>query len=278
MSFPRPSLAVFALLLTIALLVPRPSMATFLQTYQATGNLQLVVGGAASLGLPAMGTITLGSAPLGIIKKAYLYATQTNNTLGMSATFGGAPLLMAAPYDTEALLITISTYRWDVTAMIIPGVTSYSIAFLDGMGMHTPVPGTALVVVWEDVATEPTRTVTIVDGVKQVGENGAETESMIFSTLPPGNTAVWVFTTDDDASTGETISYASSTIGGPLVGNLGLNASVVKMSGTSGSGSNTLSISTSTDHFSWVLGATAVDVPPVVTEETTWGRVKALYR
>jgi hypothetical protein len=146
------------------------------------------------------------------------------------------------------------------------------------MGMHTPVPAAALVVVWEDTSTQPTRTVTIMDGVKQVGENGAETESMSFGVLPPGNTAVWIFTTDDDASTGETVSYNSSTIGGPLVGSLGLNGSVLQMSGTSNSTSNTLSISTTTDHFSWVLGATAVDVPPVATEETTWGRMKSLYR
>ena len=114
--------------------------------------------------------------------------------------------------------------------------------------------------------------------MKQVGESGAETESMSFSLLPPGNTAAWTFTTDDDASTGEIISYNSSTIGGPLVGNLGLNGSVMQMSGTSGANPNTLSISTTTDHFSWVLGATAVDVPPVATEETTWGRIKSLYR
>jgi len=155
--------------------------------------------------------------------------------------------------------------------MIIPGATSYAVSFLDGMGMHTPVPGAALVVVWEDITTQPTRTVTILDGIKQVGESGAETESMSFGVLPPGNTGVWIFTTDDDASTGETVVYNSATIGGPLVGNLGLNASVLQMSGTSNSTSNTLSISTMTDHFSWVMGSTAADVPPVATEESTWG-------
>jgi len=277
MSAPRPFLAA-AILLIVAMIVPQPAAAQFFpQTYQATGNLQVVVGGVANMNLPAMGNISLGSIPLGTIKKAYLYATQTNNTLGLSATFGGLPLGLAAPYATEALLITISSYRWDVTAQVIPGVTNYSVSFLDGMGMHTPVPGAALVVVWED-PVEPTRTVTIIDGVKQVGESGVDNESMTFTGLPPGNTAVWTFTTDDDASTGESIVYNAAAIGGPLVGNLGLNASVMQMSGTSAAGPNTLSISTVSDHFSWVMGATAVDIPPVSNEERTWGGVKALYR
>jgi hypothetical protein len=275
----RPLAAAAACLLATLLLFPAPSLGgMFLQSYQATGNLQVVAGGAANLGIPAMGNIMLPSPALGVIKKAFLYATQTNNTLGLSATFNGAPLGTAAPFDNEALLITVSAYKWDVTAAIIPGATSYSVSFLDGMGMHTPVPGAALVVVWEDISTQPTRTVTIMDGIKQVGENGVDTESMSFGALPPGNTAVWIFTTDDDASTGESVVYNGAAIGGPLVGNLGLNASVLQMSGTSNSTSNTLSISTVSDHFSWVMGATAADVPPVANEERTWGAVKALYR
>lgn len=274
---PRP--VVVVCLIAIALFLPHAADASFfVQAYQATGNLQLVVGGVANLGMPAAGNITLPSPALGVIKKAFLYATQTNNTIGLSATFNGAPLGIASPHDNDALLITVSTYRWDVTAAIVPGATSYGVSFLDAMGMPTPVPGAALVVVWEDTSTQPTRTVTIMDGIKQVGENGAETESMSFSALPPGNTAVWIFTTDDDASTGESVVYNGSTVGGPLIGNLGLNASVLQMTGTSASGSNTLSVSTTSDHFSWVLGATAVNVPPVPTEKHTWGGVKALYR
>jgi hypothetical protein len=63
-----------------------------------------------------------------------------------------------------------------------------------------------------------------------------------------------------------------------LIGNLGLNASVLQMSGLSVLGSNTLSISTLTDHFTWVLGATAVDQSTVPAEESTWGKIKSLYR
>jgi hypothetical protein len=275
---PRLFLVVLTSLLSIALLSPRASMAGFTQTYQATGNLHLEVTGAAGLGLPAMGTVTLANAPQGTIKKAYLYATQTNNTLGLSGTFGGAPLPITAPYASEALLITLSTYRWDVTSNIVPGVLSYSFTVVDDMGMPVSVAGVGLAVVWENAGTEPIRTVTIVDGVKQVGENGAETELMTFTSLPAGSTTVWVFTTDDDASLGETVSYNSSNIGGPLIANLGLNASVLQMTGTSVSGSNTLSIYTSTDHLTWVLGATSIDQATVPISESTWGRLKSLYR
>jgi hypothetical protein len=269
---------VFVILLSVALFTPQACMAGFTQTYQATGNLHLEVTGAAGLTPPATGTLTLVNAPQGTIKKAYFYATQTNNTLGLSGTFNGAPLPIVGPYASEALLITLSTYRWDVTASIMPGGLSYGFTVLDGLGMPVAVAGVGLVVVWENAATEPVQTVTIVDGVKQVGEGGAETESMIFTSVPAGGTTVWVFTTDDDASIGETVSYNLSNIGGPLIGNLGLNASVLKMTGVSGAGPDTLSISTVTDHLTWVLGATAVGQAPVSTSQTTWGRIKSLYR
>lgn len=254
-----------------------PVAAGFAQTYQQTGNLHLEIAGTAGLGFNAMGTLTLATPPMGLIKKAYLYATQTNNTTGMSATFGGAPVGNVGPYASEALLLTLQTFRWDVTANIIPGVGSYSFAMLDGLGFPVAVAGVALVVVWDDAINEPIRTVTIVDGVKQVGENGAETESMTFMNLPAGNTSAWIFTTDDDAASGETVSYNGSSIGGPIDGNLGLNATILQMSTTSVSGSNTLSISTVSDHLTWVLGATAVDQPAVPAQKTTWGEIKSRF-
>jgi hypothetical protein len=275
---PRLFLVLLVSLLSIAVFTLSPGIAGFTQTYQATGNLHLEVTGAAGLGLPAIGTVTLPNAPLGTIMQAYFYATQTNNTLGLSATFNSAPLGTTSPYASEALLMTLSTYRWDVTPNIIPGVANYGFTLLDGMGSPVIVAGVGLVVVWENASTEPIRTVTIVDGVKQVGENGSETESMMFASMPAGSTTVWVFTTDDDASSGETVSYNSTNIGGPLDGNLGLNASVLQMTGVSVVGSNTLSISTFSDHLTWVLGATAVDQGSVPTEESTWGKIKSLYR
>ena len=267
-----------AVLASIALFTPYASMAGFTQTYQATGKLHLEVTGAAGLSLPAADTLTLTNAPSGTIKQAYFYATQTNNTLGLSGTFGMGMLPTTSPYMSEALLITLSTYRWDVTTNIIPGVTKYAFSVLDGLGMPVSVAGVGLVVVWEDTSTEPVRTVTIVDGVKQVGESGAETESMTFTSVPSGSTTVWVFTTDDDSSLGETVIYNSSTIGGPLVGNLGLNASVLQMTGVSVSGADTLSISTVSDHLTWVLGATSADQSTVPNKESTWGKIKSLFR
>jgi hypothetical protein len=261
-----------------ALVFPGAARAGFLPQLQLTGNLHLEVTGAASLAPLGTGTLTLATAPQGIVQKAYLYATQTSNTAGMAGTFGGLPLAGVGPAASDMQLVTISTYRWDVTTMIIPGVTSYSFTLTDGMGMPAFVAGVGLLVVWDDPSTQPFRTVTIVDGAQQVGENGSETESMTFTTVPAGTTSVWVFTTDDDASLGEVVSYNGVGIGGPLIGNLGLNASVLQMPANSQSGSNTLSIFTQSDHLTWVLGAIAVDQSPVGVERTSWGGVKAGYR
>jgi hypothetical protein len=257
-----------------------PAAAGFSQVYQATGHLGLEITGAASLNPPGTGSVTLSSSTLGaVIQKAYFYTTQVNNTLGMQGTFGGAPLqpAVAGPHASDAQLITLSTYRWDVTPVIVPGLNTYSFSLLDASNGPVTPAGVGLAVIWSG-ASEPLRTVTLVDGVQQVGESGAETESLTFTGLPAGSTTVWVFTTDDDASLGETVVYNSSNIGGPLVGNLGLNASVLQMSGTSVSGANTLSISTLADHLTWVLGATAVTLPPVGVQPSSWSRLKAGYR
>jgi hypothetical protein len=102
---------------------------------------------------------------------------------------------------------------------------------------------------------------------------------MTFTGLPAGSTTVWVFTTDDDAmTTNETVAYNGTNIGGPLVANLGLNASVLQMAGLSVSGANTLAITTVTDHLTWLVGATAVTLPPVGVEPSSWGTVKSSYK
>jgi hypothetical protein len=273
-------------LLACALLVPAAGLlfaprasAGFNQVYQATGTLGLEVTGAANLNPGMSATLTLSSSTLGaVIQRAYLYATQVNNTSGMSGTFAGQPLMAVGPHAGDAQIITLSTYRWDVTNMIIPGVSSYNFTLLDGVGTPLAIAGVGFVVVWSR-SNEPLGTVTIVDGAQQVGEAGSETESMTFTNLPAGSTTVWVFTTDDDATTtNETVAYNGSTIGGPLAGNLGLNASVLQMSATSGQGTNTLAISTVTDHLSWVVGATAVTLPPVGIEPSSWGDMKSGYR
>ena len=137
---PRSHFVVLTLLLSFVLLTPLPGMAGLVQSYQASGNLHLEVAGAAGLGNPAMGTFTLATMPQGTIKKAYFYANQTNNTLGLTATFNGNPLPLAGPYDNEALLITISTYRWDVTPNIVPGVLSYGFSILWSWSGRTRQP------------------------------------------------------------------------------------------------------------------------------------------
>jgi hypothetical protein len=146
--------------------------------------------------------------------------------------------------------------------------------------MASPIAGVALVVVWNDPG-EPTRTVTVIDGMQQVGESGSETETVSFTSLTPGATEVWVCTVNDDNSnTGESIQYNSNSIGGPIDRNLGFDASLFHLTGNIQSmvGNNSLAIRTIGDHMGWMIGATAITLPPVGVERSTWSSVKELYR
>lgn len=256
-----------------------PVRAALLQTYQQSGNLGLEVTGVAGQNNPFVGgNLTLGSYPAtAVVQKATLYASQTNNGMNpLTATFNGVPLGAVGPTASDMAFTTLYTYQWDVT-MFLFGTTVFPFLVsetMPGLG----IAGVGLVVVWQD-PSEPMRTVTIIDGMKQVGESGPETESVTFTGLPAGPTVAWTFTVyDDAAASGETVSYNGSAIGGPVDGNLGLNASVLQMNTTSVSGNNTLAIQTGADHMGWMVAATAVDMSPVSVDATSWSRVKSLYR
>lgn len=267
-----------SLLLTI--LLPSLARAGFTQSFQQTGQLGLEVTGVGGVNVSVVnGTLPLsGLPPAAVVQKAYLYASQNGGGSNpLSAVFNGANLGAVGPLASDAAFLTLYTYRWDVTNNVVPGLISFPFTVTElvfGQG----IAGVGLVVVWQDAA-EPMRTVTIVDGMKQVGEAGPETESLTFTGLPAGPTKAWTFTVyDDSAATGETVSYNGSAIGGPIDQNVGLDASVLQMSTTSVSGNNTMSIQTGSDHMGWMVAATAVDVPPVGVEPHTWGNIKALYR
>jgi hypothetical protein len=266
--------------LAVLVLSPLAAQAALNQVYQQTGNLGLELTGVAGQNMPQVtGMLTLATLPpTATVQRATLYASQNNNgTNPLTATFGGAPLGPVGPSASDATFVTLYTYQWDVTFLFIPGVSSYSFQVSEtvpGQG----IAGVALSVVWQD-AGEPTRTVTLVEGMKQVGETGPETESFAFTALPAGPTTAWIFTVyDDAAASGEIVSYNGGPIGGPIDGNLGLNASVLQMSATSVSGNNTISIQTGADHMGWMLAATAVDHGPISVPPRSWGRVKRLFR
>jgi hypothetical protein len=255
-----------------------PAGAALSQRYQSTGNLGLEVAGAAANNLQIVnGTLTVSKPPLAATQKAFFYVSQINNPSGLSVTFQNVGLGSIGPPASDAQFNTLYTYTFDVTPWVVPGVLTYSYSLGQPTAGST-IAGVALAVVWQD-PSEPVRTVTIIDGMQQVGESGAETETVTFAGMPSGATSLWLFTVyDDSAASGETVSYNGGSIGGPIDGFLGLNASVLQLSATSVSGNNTLSIATINDHMGWMVAGAAVRLPPVAVETATWGRTKASYR
>lgn len=268
--------------LTLALLFTFPGLAFggHGTSYSASGNLNMEIAGAAGNGnLVVTGTLNLANMPTTATPVfAVLYATQTNNNTGLDATFNGNSMGVLGPIATDAGLPSLSTYAWVVTPHVFGPVSSYTYTIGQTHGNINGIAGVALLVVWTDPA-EPFRTVWVQDGMQQVGESGAETENIVFTgVVPPGPTTAWVFTVYDDApTTNEAVLYNGSTIGGPLVANLGLNASILSLNTISGASPNTLSISTVTDHLGWVVGALVIDPPPVPVESVTWGEIKSRH-
>ncbi len=266
-----PHLFFLGLVLTVA--AAHADLAT---SFQQTGNLALEVAAAAGgNSVVASGTLVLSRLPAtAVVVKATLYASQVNNGVGLHATFAGANLGTVGPAANDNVNQDFYAYQWNVGAYLVPGVTSYTYSVNQGNN----IAGVALAVVWEDI-NEPTRMVAIVDGMRQVGENGAETESADIENLGHGKTKVSIFTVlDDTINTGETVAYNDSIIGGPIDRNLGVLASLLELDGDSFTGSNRLSIWTDTDHMGWMIAGIEVTMPPVSLSRSTWSGVKALYR
>ncbi len=266
-----PHLFLFGLVLSV-----EAAHAELVTSFQQTGNLALEIAAAAGGNSPvASGTLLLSRLPAtAAVVKATLYASQVNNGVGLHATFAGTNLGTVGPAASDSVNQVFYTYQWDVSAYLVPGVTSYTYSVNQGNN----IAGVALAIVWEDI-NEPTRIVAVVDGMQQVGENGTETESTDIENLGHGKTKVSLFTVlDDTINTGETVAYNDSIIGGPIDRNLGILASLLELDSDSLTGSNRISIWTNTDHMGWMIAGIEVTMPPVSISGSTWSSVKALYR
>lgn len=248
------------------------------QTFQQTGTLGLEVAGVAGGNFSVVtGPLVLNSVPPGaVVVQATLYTSGNSNPSGLHAVFNGVTLGTIGPSASDAHFLTLYTYRWNVTNFVTPpsGPFNFTITeSLAGLG----IAGVTLVVVWSDPAAA-IRTITIVEGMQQVGEAGPETESATFTGLPGGATTAWLFTVYDDASaSGEVVAYNGTAIGGPIDQGLGFSATLLQLSATSVSGNNTLAITTGSDHMGWMIAATAVDIPPTGALPFTWGRIKDTF-
>ncbi len=248
-------------------------------TFQQTGNLGLEVAGAPGGNVfTSAGTLTLNDIPAtATVLQATLYASQIENPNGQDAEFAGVDLGTAGPRALDPGNQDYYTYAWDVTSLVTPGPNGYAFV-VGGNPSGGRVAGVALVVVWHDWS-EPTRIVTVNDGMLQLGPEGADFEDTVFENLGDGTTDIWLFTVLDDAiSSGETITYNGAVIGGPIDQNLGPLASLLKLSATSLGGTNALRVTTTFDTMGWMVAATAVEVPAVPVSQTTWQQVKELYR
>jgi hypothetical protein len=264
-------------------LIPVYTHAILLQAYQGTGNYGLEVAavgfGAAPSVASTTNTLNLSVFPGSATPvQAYLYAYDTNHTGGMTATFNNIPLMGGTPvvsYASDGGVSTLYTFRWDVTSLLMPGVTNYSWSFSetqDPFGQQGNYISMATLAVVYSAPSLPTSTATIIDGMTYVGNTHPETESINIAGLPAGSNKIFAATYLDDnnnppGSTGETVTFNSSTIGGPLDKNLFLNGSLLQMTGTSGGAANTpMSISTQSDEFGWTLAATltTVPIPPAI--------------
>lgn len=267
--------------LTVALLaIASPAAAALNQVFTQNGTLGVEIAGYGNGNVPPVtGTLTLNNMPpTATIVRATLYASEVTNGTALAATFNGGPLPLTGPFASDPAFLTMFAYQWDVTAQVSAGLTSYTASVGTNIGTANQIAGVALVVVWSDPG-EPNRTISIVDGIKQVGESGPETENATFAGMPGGPTTVSIFTTADDAAaSGELVKYNGTNIGGPIDQNVGLNASVLAMPATSLAGSNTVSIVTQNDAMAWLVAVLADTPQATPTRSETWGRIKTLYR
>jgi hypothetical protein len=254
--------------------------AALIQAFQGTGNYGLEVtalgfGGSSTNDSITNGTLNLASySGSAMAVQAYLYAYDSNNPGTVTGSFNGQSLLggtAIGPNGTAAGFATLYSYRWDVTNLMVPGVTNYSWSFAEVADQFNQqghnISMAVLAVVYSDLSL-PTSTATIIDGMEYIGITNPDTKAVSFLNLPAGSNKLYAATYfDDGMNTGETISFNGSLVGGPLDKNLSLNGSLTQMSGTSATGTNVMSITTGADQFGWGLAAaltTPVPIPPAL--------------
>lgn len=260
-----------------ALFAAGPAAAALVQSFTGTGTYGLemdaegIAAGPAVSSMPGSTLDISVQASAGTPVQAYLYAMDVNHNGGMTATFNGQPVPGGAvePYAVDSGFQALMTFRWDVTTMMMPGITNYSWSFSETPDQFnsqgSSIGLVALAYVYSDAGL-PLSTATIADGMTYVGNTAPETETFTFSGLPAGQTAINLLTYFDDnnnppGDTGEVVTFNGGNVGGPLDGNLALNGSLTAMSGTAQAGSNLMSIQTNTDQFGWVVSTTLTPVP-----------------
>jgi len=267
--------------------------AALIQAFQGTGTYGIEVAAVGIGALPSVssavdGTLNLSVLPAGFtVVQAYLYAHDINHFGNMTGTFNGAPLLggtSVSAYANDSAFTTLNTFRWDVTAQIITGISNYSWSFTEVLDQFNnqgaSIGMTTLALVYSHPNLQ-TSTATIYDGMTYVGNTHPETEILNMTGLTAGLAAINIATFQDDnstppSSTGEVISFNGSVIGGSLDQNLTLNGSLNQLAGVAVAGTNDLRIQTQSDEFGWTLATTLVTATVVPVPASVWLFASAL--
>jgi hypothetical protein len=185
---------------------------------QVTGS---VVSAGASLRRSGSGTITLSGIPGGAtIEKAFLYWATIGDTPAPTVTFQGGPVVgtvIGQADDPFQGFFQSYAYRADVTSLVT-GTGTYTIAGLpDGSG--TPplndTEGASLVVIYNAVG-QPTRVVTIHDGIVMMAVSGlryyAPAMTGFVASTPIGDADLTLIVGDGAASSGYELVAVNTTI------------------------------------------------------------------
>lgn len=276
-----------------ALVAGPTARAGMVQGYQMSGQLGYELTGIAVPGgplNPVSGTITLNNIPGGAsIQQVFLYA---NDFLGPipGGGFGGGGFLDFAFSQAPASPIPLgSSAPTSQDPTPTPGTFGYEIALaptsVSGNGSYNvqisetnpsfggnanQLAGAGLLVIYSHPIL-PVSTVTVNHGVFLLGSgvqpsSASTTFAENPTTIPAGTGNLSILTfADDPATSGETVVFNGTNIGGPLDANLpgGGSASVLNFSNvtTLGGGNDQVSVTSTGDIFGWHVAVLQSQVP-----------------
>jgi hypothetical protein len=256
------------------LFVASPAPADLVTAYSVVGRVGAELRGFAQADVSRpSGTFVLSMLPAdATVLRATLYAQDWNssgNVQAMTANFDGQDLgAPVAPFASDIRSVfQLYSYQWDVTALVRgngPYAASSDVGtdhyYADNFGM-------ALAVVYSSPGL-PFSKVSVNDGALQVASNNVRDSRSTTFEGSAGPSLLQFFTNVDDTFTSnEDILFNGVRIGGPIDANLGHYASLFQIPVTAIDGTNTATLFSPFDMFSWEVAllttpAAAPNDPP----------------
>ncbi len=282
----------WTLALGVLMVVGQSAGASMMQGFQMSGTLGYELTGVAVPGtsaVPVSGVITLSNIPPGaIVQQVFLYTNDFFGPTPGGGFGGGGPLDFSfAQAPAPAILVASSFsptsqdpplspstfgYELPLAPSSVIGNGSYNVQISQSFvgGNANQLAGAGLLVIYSDPIL-PVSTITVNHGVLFMGANGqpsnaSTTFAEISSTIPAGTGRLSILTfADDPATSGETVVFNGTNIGGPLDANLpgGGSASVLNFNNvtTLGGGNDQVKVTTNGDIFGWHVAVLQSQVP-----------------